>query len=769
MRNILFQVANYETKYLPFLKPILGGKCNLSISNVTPSTVTEVMLRAREKGCSAVATNDETLLRLLLPEKKKGVSLDNYAGSIIEKMGIEFLILPPLEQLLTIPYMRFLYDRYFTKFLHPENWLAIPEFTWELFDPSRVEHYLGIFNNATFISSDIETGPEQERIITCIGFTAVKIDSVSKSFTAFTLVVPFTDIFNVLFARTVLQCPAAKVFQNGKYDIAYLLRYRSPVTNYAFDTINLFHSWLCELPKTLDFITAFLLRKCQYWKSDKDTYDIMEYYAYNGRDAFNTAMCLLSLLMEMPPWALENYKQEFPVVYPSMSAEANGLKCDLIALARIDNQLVHTTEEELKKLQTMVGCPSYNPNSPQQTAKLFAVLGCEDIKGTGKIPQDKVASRHPLNKKIMSTIEKVRGVRKLRSSYTINKRKPKNGKERNDIIWNNRWYYALNPHGTDTGRNASKESQFWCGVQIQNIPRDRKDVQIKDSFIADDGFYLGECDGEQAEARYTAYLSGDVRLIAAVEDKTKDFHSLNASAFFGVPYDKITNSYFEEQIKEWVHETIDKVLRDLSKRTNHGANYNMGPQVMLDTMGIENVMRAKKLLNLPQHYSLLQVTGYLLQKYAEAYPTVKGDWYDKVKGDIRGTSMLVGPTGWTRYCFGNPDKNKRHLNSYVAHPPQSLNAMILNKGYVRVFNELVIKEREDFKLGPQIHDSILFQYRIGRHDLAWKVKECMEIPVAVKDTFGITRTMVVPAALKGEHTVWSKLIDAKKWQHQKAA
>jgi len=42
----------------------------------------------------------------------------------------------------------------------------------------------------------------------------------------------------------------------------------------------------------------------------------------------------------------------------------------------------------------------------------------------------------------------------------------------------------------------------------------------------------------QAEARYTAYLSGDEALIHAV-DCGKDFHSLNASAFFGVPYEEI--------------------------------------------------------------------------------------------------------------------------------------------------------------------------------------------------------------------------------------
>jgi hypothetical protein len=183
----------------------------------------------------------------------------------------------------------------------------------------------------------------------------------------------------------------------------------------------------------------------------------------------------------------------------------------------------------------------------------------------------------------------------------------------------------------------------------------------------------------------------------------------------------------------------------------------MGAQVMLDTMGIENVLRAKRLLNLPYSYSLLDVTQYLLDKYAKTYHVVKGPWYEKCKSDVSGSNMLVGPTGWTRYCFGNPLKNKRDLNRYVAHPPQSLNAQTLNKAYMKVFYEVWMPNQNDFRLGPQIHDSIHFQYRIGRKDLALKVKEKMEMDIPVKDTFGKVRVLRVPVDLKGEHVRWGSL------------
>jgi hypothetical protein len=67
---------------------------------------------------------------------------------------------------------------------------------------------------------------------------------------------------------------------------------------------------------------------------------------------------------------------------------------------------------------------------------------------------------------------------------------------------------------------------------------------------------------------------------------------------------------------------------------------------------------------------------------------------------------------------------------------------------MRVFYEVWMPNQRDFKLYAQIHDSIFFAYREGRIDLAYKVKECMENPIKIKDVSGIERTLLVPAALK---------------------
>jgi hypothetical protein len=273
---------------------------------------------------------------------------------------------------------------------------------------------------------------------------------------------------------------------------------------------------------------------------------------------------------------------------------------------------------------------------------------------------------------------------------------------------------------------------------------------------------------------------------------TRDFHSVNASAFFGIPYEEL---FDDERGK-----TKNKPVRDTSKRTNHGANYNVGAFVLANTMGIKAVWEAKELLKLP-FWDPLDITEYLLVRFHMTYSGIKGmtevksrdvrkflnildnsasqeyklyapgTYYASIANSINVNNMLVSRAyhhdpalsyrdnlsraiphiekgDWTRYCFGDPVRNKLDLNSYVAHPSQSLNAITLDKAFMRVFYEIALPEAEDVRLNAQIHDSILFCWRAGRTDIPAKIKNCLEIPVTVRDCKGSIATFTVPAALK---------------------
>jgi DNA polymerase I-like protein with 3'-5' exonuclease and polymerase domains len=423
-----------------------------------------------------------------------------------------------------------------------------------------------------------------------------------------------------------------------------------------------------------------------------------------------------------------------------------GIARDMEELTVAKKEQEEVIQNQSAALDRMLSVKNFNVSSPIQMKQLLKILGCGDLESADEKNLKKAALRHPLNSRIINSVLAVRKARKLVSTYLTE------GKEYNGTARDGkrpRILYALNPHGTDTGRLASKEHHFWCGLQVQNIPRG---IAVKRTLIADDGFVIAECDLEQAESRDTAHIAGDENLIVAVSG-SRDFHSVNASAFFGVPYDSI----FDQSAGK----TRDKPLRDLAKRVNHGANYNMGPNVLVETMGEEKVREAARILKLPKLWSLKQIAEHLLAAFHKTYPSISRVYYPGVIHEITTTKMLTSKathevpyqasvSGLTRYCFSDPSKSKSALNAYVAHPPQSLNAMTLNKAFMRVFYEIAMHpdHSSNFKLCAQIHDSILFQFRKGHTYLAEKVKEIMEIPVSVKGYDGRVRRFVVPAATK---------------------
>ena len=742
-----FEPKKCDSTYAPRLKTLVGD-ATVYVKYDAIQTITEVTMYCKQKGITGVFSTNLVLLSRLLAtygNPKANPNLDNYAGSYFTHSGIDFIFIHPLEQLQTVPYGSFLTKRFISKLVNPKQWMDVPEFKWDILTASNEQELFIKFQSAYVITCDIETLKDNLQI-KCMGYTGIFIDS-SGTVTTHSLVLPLMSAGlsgpdEVLYNLTIMrkwnwELKAPKIFQKGKYDIAYLSRYNAVPYNYLWDTANLFHCYYSELPKDLAFLGAFFVRKAMYWKDLAETSDLHEYFRYNALDTWTTANVWIAQMLELPAWARTNYLSEFPLQFPCHLSEMTGIKRDMDVLHTARTEVLAQIQSTNESLSKMVGTyPAiYNVNSAPQNKSLRTILGCGDIKSSNAKSLDVIANRHPLNNVIVKAILSLRKLRKSESTYlTVDE----NAKELNGRI-----LYALNVDDTDTGRLASKEHHFWCGFNIQNITRGKS---VKQTLVADDGFMLFEVDRSQAETGGTAYLSGDSNLIAAITRAyagERDFHSYNASCFFGVPYKDI---YSDE-----LHKTIDKVLRDLAKRVNHGANYLMGAQVLLDTMGEKNVWEAKRRMSLPIHWGLLDVTKYLLEKFHETYPTLQSVFYTGVVADVSVKKMLTGPTGWTRWCFDNPKTDKRAKNAYVAHVPQSLNGQELNIAYMKVFYEIAIhpEHSKNFKLCAQIHDSILFQVRVGHEYLAEFVRSSMEVSTVIQGYDGVTRTLKIPADIKG--------------------
>lgn len=748
--NLLFLGTHEDKVFLPRLKPLVSNA--VVFVNLEPiMTWAQVATYCKSRDITGIISTSLTLLKKLTFLESGSPSIDNYAGSLFVRDGIEILFIDPLAHLITVPYGKFLTSHFITKFTKPGLWIDTliykPEFSFHLQDSNNsvapLQNLYELFEEADLIAVDIETF-KVNLAIRCVGYTAIKFLSPNSIHTE-SLVITCDSEYNLAWIRKFNTTAPPKTLQNGKYDISYLSRYDAQIINYLWDTATMMHCIHPELPKDLGFLQSFYVRNVQYWKDMAETHDLFEYYKYCAKDTWATALALLGMLYSLPEYAKTNYLQEFPTLFPAHLCEMTGLKLSEEKRLAQETKYNELIEQKQKSLEILVDTPGFNSNSPKQVKLLLKVLGCGDLESSDEKSLNKAAFRHPLNARILDEILDVRGWRKLVSTYLVK------GKDLNGRI-----LYSLNPHGTDTGRLASREHHFWCGLNIQNIPRG---AEVKSCIVADSDFILYESDLEQAESRDTAHIAGDESLIAAVSGN-KDFHSVNASAFFGRSYETIYDDISKK--------TLDKTLRDLAKRVNHGANYLMGPDVLVDTMGLINVYKAAATLGFPKFLTPKQIAEKLLEAFHKTYPFLSRVFYPGVVNEVVMTHQLKSKAkhdckyqatteGWVRECFKDPVKDKRAKNAYVAHCPQSLNAMTLNKAFIQVFYELAIHptHSKNFKLHAQIHDSILFSVRKGHEYLADRVKELMEIPVTVKGYDGKVRTFTVPAALTKCGDTWA--------------
>jgi hypothetical protein len=719
-KPILFIGTPDDMEHDRTLKSLLIGYNVLTYTKPVDS-LQQILHACKTRGISAILTTSAQFISLLA--KKPRVNLDDYAGSVLYLEDIKVVCLNPLEHFNTVPHGKHLAARYISKITKPQNWFKQSDFSWEVATPATLPAIYERFRkDAWLIAVDIETLRDGLQI-DIAGYCAIFHDGTTHSIT-----ISICDEDSLLWAKKFNELPQDKIFQNGNYDNTYFLRWGIPPVAYFWDTLHMFHSWYAELPKSLDFITSYLLPDFIYWKDEKGN-NRADDYLYNAKDTWATANCFLALMAEMPAWAKKNYTMEFPIVFPCIQCGLEGFKIDEGKRKEIEKVETIKLNAELQSLQESIGNPSFNPSSPKQVLQLLHILGHTDAKSSDSKTLEKLKTTHPLTAFFIEAITTYRKARKLLTGYVESE------------LLAGRFLYALSPAGTTTGRLASKASNFWVGSQIQNIPPSAKSM-----FVADDGWLLAELDKSQAEDRCVATLSGEPALLH-IFSSGQDSHSFKGSMFFGIPMEEIIA---QEKAKKR-GEFKGMSLRDLAKRINHGANYNMGAGVLLQTMGIAAVAKARNLLGLPATLPLHNVCQHLLGIYEKTFPAVKGRWYSRIKADIAATKMLIGATGWTRYCFGDPIASKQQLNAYVAHSPQSLSVMIVNKEFYAIWL-WALDNPQHIRIKAQVHDSIVFQYK--EDWVVDKVMSLMQTTVQVTGSDGVVRDLYIPTDSKKGGKSW---------------
>ena len=758
--NCLLLLTKDDTSYVRRFAELLptNGKHKAMILK-DASGFAEINLAAKDYDC--ILTTDPNICSIIFGKKFKatydlgsGELVSNYIGSIVKlpNSNKEVLVVPPMKQLFTTSTGMFLTKRYLSKLFHKDKWFKLPEFQWAIAENPKIQQELLSTISAPNIVAcaiDIETSSK----IYCIGFGIILHNKLNNSFEIKNYVLPLTDEYSLLTAEKALSSPCEKIMQNGMYDTTHLLTYNLPITNWRWDTLGMMHSWYSELPRRLDFIAAFMLRDAVYWKDEKKSTSLFEKYQYNAKDTYNTACIFLAWMSEAPDWAKKNYLITFPEVFPMLHCGLEGILVDEKKKAEIKLAQETILDKALQDIRTGLGVPDFNPNSPKQLQRMCKVLGVKDFKSTDAKDMQKYTKGNPLMAWVVPKIIEYKKSMKLLSTYI------------NSNLYGNRLLYSLNPFGTETARTASKASHLYIfhpnrsgaaafesyGTQVQNLP-----PYAKKMMKADEGWLLFEIDKSASESWCTAALSREEKLWNTLTTK-EDFHCANASMFFGIPYEELYDSATGEK--------LNVPLRNLAKRVNHGANYNMGASVLVETMGEANIFEARRLILLAlearnlqhtyQYKSLqlskqtIQIATYLLSLFDRAYPAIRGRWQQEIIREVLTTNKLVSPSGWTRWCFGNPSANKLDLNAYVAHGPQHLSVKLVNKSLIEIWRELALPLGNNLRLKAQIHDSIFGQYRIGHEDVVHEAEKLMRVKIIVHE-----KELLIPNDIELNKEFW---------------
>lgn len=747
--RVLVNHSKEDKVHLSSLAYILRSMGVTAFSTAKDLTIGELLSQAKSASCNAILLSNEQTLRYCVPGEKPTV--DKWRGSRLN-FSVPTIVINKLEHIRTVPHGRWLLEKDIAKL---KGIYRSPEpFGYKLLADTRdFPIALAELSKALAIVYDVETktfdpksGLKEEdatevgkTIITCASWTGIYSDGTLRTY-----VLPLVD-FGVdhwkddkdygaalLLLRKINALPIPKAMHNGMYDCTHSIRYHAPPLYWCYDTMAMSHAEFSELPKSLDFVASYLLHDYIFWKDDAESAsksrDIEKYWAYNAKDTWYTARCLIAQLRGASAYAFRNFAEQFKTVYPSLYSNFEGLLIDQEKRLELRRASDAQLQKARAQLRVKFADPNFNPGSWQQVEKyVYKVFGAKKPKigksksGTDEKNLKAVAEQHPLLARLTTDILDYREAQKAIGTYYDFLQ------HRGRLLW------ALNPFGTETDRMACSASSLWCGTQVQNIPG-----YAKAMLIADEGFEIFEADNKQSEGRTTAYCAQEENLIRALEDAEKDFYKTLGTLFFNIPYENVTKAFRNEVLKRIVH----------------GTNYMMGAKTFIENIGVLVLFKTAaqlgvKIVETPRknrdsEMTLKQFAQMLLDSYHKPFPRIR-TWYGEIKNEISTTGYLVSPyEGHTRKFFGDIDSNHNMLRGAVAHQPQNLSVRILNKGFLRVYHELVVPGNGDIRLKAQIHDSIFGQIRLGmREYYAPRILSCMDNPVVIHG-----RTLRIPVDIK---------------------
>ncbi len=264
----------------------------------------------------------------------------------------------------------------------------------------------------------------------------------------------------------------------------------------------------------------------------------------------------------------------------------------------------------------------------------------------------------------------------------------------NKTTGGDRLYTSFNVAGTNTGRLASRASDFGSGTNLQNVDR-----RLRTCFVADKGHVLVNVDLEQADSRNVGAKCYEL----FVEEFGKD----TAGRYL----DACESSDLHTSVCLLVWPGITDVLdtyyrnesyRQTAKKLGHATNYfaspvSLGKRVSIPTQIVKNFQRL----------------------YFQSFPCIKM-WHQWVAAQMNDYPATLTTLYGRRRRFWGRSKEDATLREMLAYEPQSMTGHQIDAAL-----EAVWRTYPSVQLLVQVHDSILFQLPIKHEHLIPKIKQTM--------------------------------------------
>ncbi len=361
---------------------------------------------------------------------------------------------------------------------------------------------------------------------------------------------------------------------------------------------------------------------------------------------------------------------EFPFINVLNTMENIGIKVDVEFFKNLQIKSKENLNKLTDEIYTLSG-ETFNINSPKQLGiVLFEILNLTPPKktktgySTNEAVLVKLKGDHPVIEKLLEYREAF----KLHSTY-IEPLLELGLKNDEHII-----YTSFLQTGTATGRLSSKNPN------LQNIPvRTEAGRQIRQGFIARDGYKLVGIDYSQIELRLLAHYSKDPALLEAFNNNL-DIHLQTAVKIFG-----------EEEASE---------KRAIAKSINFGLLYGMGSRKLGEQLGIP----AKE-------------AKVYIDSYFESFATVK-----EVLKTIQDEAMengfvktLLGRKRRFDFANANGMMMATYQRESVNTVFQGSVADLIKLAMIKI--DMKYKNSEDLRMLLQIHDELIFEVKEDKLDL----------------------------------------------------